>query len=198
MILAGISIEESDIHKLKELKVKDSKLLTKKQRYNLYDKILKVVKDHKIIIVYPPEIDNALDSPDMNLNWLEAVKFAEIINYLKPDQAIVDCPSPNIRAYTEYLEALLKHKTKLICEHKADKNFLECSSASILAKVTRDREVEKIEKKYGKIGSGYMSNPQCQEFLKENWEKHPEIFRHSWAPYKNHKNNKHQKSLEEF
>src|SRR3989344_7240481 len=140
MVIAGISIEESDISKLKELGVKDSKLHSKKQRYDLYDKIIKIAKDHKIIIIYPPEIDNALESPDLNLNWLEAIKFAEVIDYLKPDQAIIDCPSPNIRAYTEYLESLLKHKTKLVCEHKADLNHLPCAAASILAKVTRDRE----------------------------------------------------------
>src|SRR3989338_6116225 len=117
MIIAGISIEESDIPKLKELGVKDSKLHTKKQRYDLYDKILKVVKDHKILIIYPLEIDNALESPDLNLNWLEAIKFAEVINYLKPDKAIIDCPSPNIKAYTEYLYNLIKNKTtQLVCE----------------------------------------------------------------------------------
>jgi len=198
MVIAGVLIEESEILKLKALKVKDSKLHTKKQRENLFEQIIKTVKGYKIIKIYPKEIDFALNSPDLNLNKLEALKFAEIINYLKPDKAIIDCPSPNINSYKEFLESHLTVKTNLIVEHKADLNHVIVAAASILAKYTRDKEVEEIEKKYGPIGSGYMSNPICQEFTKNNWEKHPEIFRHSWTPYKNHKNNKHQKSLQDF
>jgi ribonuclease HII len=40
-------------------------------------------------------------------------------------------------------------------------------AASILAKVTREEEVEKIKErytKYGDIGSGYPSDPKTKEF----------------------------------
>jgi len=199
MVLAGISMEESDIYKLEKLNVKDSKLLTPKKREHLYERIIEVVKDYKIILVEPKEIDEALESVNLNLNWLEAIKFAQIINYLNPDKAIVDCPSPNIKAYTNYLMKFIKNnKLNLICAHKADVNFKIVSAASILAKVTRDREVEKIKKKYGNIGSGYMADPITKKFFDENFEKHPEIFRKTWAPYKNHVNNKSQKKLGEF
>ena len=133
MILAGVSIDEEDLLKLKNFGIKDSKLLTKKKREYLFEEIIKLVKNHRIEIVYPPESDNALLSPDMNLNWLEAEKFAKIINELDADESIVDCPSPNIKAYSERLQSLLKVKTKLICEHHADKNFITCAAASILA-----------------------------------------------------------------
>src|SRR3989344_2198887 len=199
MVLAGVSIEEDKITELKEMKVKDSKLLTPKKRQELYSKIIAVAKDYKIIIVEPKEIDEALESDSLNLNWLEAIKFAQIINYLKPDKAIVDCPSPNIKAYKEYLMVYLKDKNiDLICEHKADVNYPIVSAASILAKVTRDREVEKLKKKYGNIGSGYMADPITKKFFDENFEKHPEIFRKTWMPYKNNVKNKSQKKLGEF
>jgi len=199
MVLAGVSIDEDKITELKEMKVKDSKLLTPKKRQELYSKIIAVAKDYKIIIVEPKEIDEALESDSLNLNWLEAIKFAQIINYLKPDKAIVDCPSPNIRAYKEYLMVYLKDKNiDLICEHKADVNYPIVSASSIIAKVTRDREVEKLKKKYGDFGSGYLADPKTKKFFDENWEKHPEIFRKTWTPYKDHINGKDQKKLGEF
>ncbi|MBS3066174.1 hypothetical protein J4229_03970 [Candidatus Pacearchaeota archaeon] len=88
---------------------------------------------------------------------------------------------------------------ELIVEHKADKNHYVVSAASILAKVAREEEVEKIEKKIGqKIGTGYMSNPQCQKFVKENFDKYPKLFRKSWIPYKKQIEEKEQKKLNQY
>jgi len=197
LVMCGVTIEEKDISRLKSLGVKDSKLLTRKERDGLFDNIKKIIKDHKIIIISPKEIDNALESDDLNLNWLEAHKAAEIINKLKPDRTIVDSPSNNCMAYSNYLKKLLKNKIELICIHKAER-FPVVAAASILAKVTRDKEMEKIQEKYGNCGPGYPSNELTQKFLKENWEKHPEIFRQTWSSYQNHKNMKHQKKLGDF
>jgi len=200
MVMAGVFIEERDLPELKSLGVKDSKLLTAKQREHLFPKIIGLVKNYKIIIIPPKEIDDALESDELNLNWLEAHKAAEIINGYSPDRVIVDSPSNNCEAYTRYLRNLLKkpESLKLICIHKADVKHPEVSAASILAKVTRDKEMEKIQKQYGNTGPGYMSNEITRKFLEENWEKHPEIFRRSWIPYKNHKHLKLQKTLESF
>jgi len=198
MVMCGVLINEEDEPKLKKMGVKDSKLLTPKQRDQLFDKIIKHILKYKIIIIQPNEIDDALNSDELNLNWLEAQKSAEIIDYLKPDNAIIDCPSTNRKAYKEHLMNIITAKTKLIVEHKADVNHPVVSAASILAKVTRDREVEKIKGKYGDCGPGYMSNPITQKFLEENWEKHPEIFRKSWISYKKLANGKDQKKLGEF
>ncbi|MBI2498991.1 ribonuclease HII [Candidatus Woesearchaeota archaeon] len=188
-----------DESKLNELNfAKDSKLLTPKKREEFYKKIIKLA-DYKIVIVEPPEIDAALESQELNLNWLEAHKTAEIINELKPEEAFIDCPSPNTERYKLYLKELLKNKNvNLNVGHKMESKNFCVASASIIAKVTRDNIIEEIKKKYGEIGPGYMSNETTQKFLKENWEKHPEIFRKSWISWKNHKDHKEQKSLEEF
>ena len=58
--MCGILIKEEDEQKLEKIEVKDSKLLTKKQREFLYKKIIKIVKKYKIIIVNPEEIDRAV------------------------------------------------------------------------------------------------------------------------------------------
>ncbi len=197
LIIAGVMIHDGKEAELGA--VKDSKLLKHSQRESLYHQIV-AHSEFKIIEVNPKEIDEAV-SPEnklMNLNWLEAHKQAEIINELKPDVAIIDCPSPNCKKYTEYLKALLNKEIKnikLIVEHKADVNYPVCSAASIIAKVKREEEMKKIRDKYGEAGPGYQSNQVTQKFIKENWEKHPEIFRHSWSTFKNHEKMKGQKKL---
>ena len=86
----------------------------------------------------------------------------------------------------------------IICEHKADINYPACSAASILAKVTREREMDKLKQKYGDIGPGYPANETTQKFIKANFEKHPEIFRKSWKTFQNLVKNKSQKKLNQF
>ncbi len=183
MIMCGVIIDENDIPKLEEIGVKDSKKLTPKKRKELFPKIKEVVKDFELIVVEPEEIDEALNSPHLNLNWLEAIKTAMILNKLKPVKAIVDCPSNNIDAYASYMGKFLKVKIDLTLEHDAER-YLEVAAASILAKVTRDNLIEEMKDKYGDFGSGYPSDPKTKEFLKKNWNKYPEIFRVTWASYK--------------
>ncbi len=196
MIIAGVMIKDGKEAMLGA--VKDSKLLKHKQRIIL-DKKIKNIAAYEIIQIPPEEIDETLLSDSLNLNWLEAHKQAEIINKLKPDVAIIDCPSPNLKAFESYLRKLLKNKkTELIVEHKADVNYPVCSAASILAKVKREEEMDKIKKIYGNTGPGYSSNKITQKFVKENWEKYPEIFRKTWATFKNHQKMKNQKKLVDY
>ena len=181
--MCGAVVDDSDIARLKEMGVKDSKLLTPRKREELFEPIKKVVKDYIVLIVEPKEIDEAVNSETTNLNQLEAIKTAMILNALKFDKAIVDCPSNNIKSYQEFLEKFLKKEMNLTLEHNAERN-IPVAAASIIAKVTRDRMIEQMQKKYGAIGSGYPSDPTTQEFLRNNAKKFPEIFRRSWATYK--------------
>lgn len=199
LVMAGVKIKEEDEEKLKNLGVKDSKLLTPNSREYLFKKILDIIEQYKMIILSPKEIDKAVFSDASNLNWLEADNAIKIINELKPDKAIIDCPSNNIKKYSSYVEKKLKSKIPLIVEHKADFRYPVVSAASILAKVTRDREIKKIKKKIGiDFGSGYPSDPLTIKFLKENYNKFPEIFRKSWEPYQAIVNGKKQKSLTDY
>ena len=195
MVLAGVLVKKEDIQKLKTLGIKDSKLLTPKKREQLYKQTIPLLKNYKIIIITPQEIDNALNSQTLNLNWLEAINFAKIINTLNPDRAIVDCPSNNTKAYHNYMKKYLKQDTPLKCEHKADMRYTTVGAASILAKVTRDREIEKIKKRINiNLGSGYPADPKTQEFIKKYHNKFPKIFRKTWSTYKKYSN----KTLTDF
>ena len=200
MVIAGVMIEEGMEKILGG--VKDSKLLSQKKRIIL-DRHIKKNSKFEIIIVEPEIIDAAIFSNELNLNWLEAHKQAEIINKLNPDKVIIDCPSINCKGYTKYLSNLIKNKKiELVIEHKADVNYPVCSAASILAKVKREEEMGNIKRKYGTTGSGYPADPATSNFIKNNWNKCPEIFRKSWATYRKYSNSetnpKEQKGLNDF
>lgn len=200
MVMCGALIEDKDMPKLIALKPKDSKLLTKEEREEIYPKLLSVLKYYHVLVIQPNEIDKAVKGGDgLNLNRLEAHKQAEILNEFNPNQAIIDCPSNNIDSYRIYLKELLKNKeVDLILEHKAERYPL-VAAASIIAKVTGDREIEATKKELGiDFGSGYMSDPKTVEFLKKNFEKYPELFRKSWFPYRDLVNKKFQKNLTDF
>jgi len=197
MVMAGTLIEEDKISKLIELKVKDSKMHTPKERVELYDKIITIVEKYEITISSPKEIDHALKDPKLNLNWLEAEKTIEIINKLNPDKVIADCPSVNIKKYTDYVKRKINNQEiELVFEHKADENYPIVSAASILAKVTRDNSIETLKKIYGDFGSGYLTDPKTQEFMKKD-HKLP-IFRKTWSTWKKLENDKSQKRLGDF
>ena len=199
MVMAGVLVESSEVKELSGIGVKDSKLLSQKRREELFDQIISIVKDYSIIIIEPQEIDAALMSESLNLNWLEAHNSAKIINMLKPDKIIIDSPSNNVEKYGKYLIELLENKkVEAVVEHKADLNHPECSAASILAKVTREKEIAKLKKEFGNFGSGYPSDPLTVKFMKENFRKHSGIFRKTWAPYRALTEGKKQKNLNEF
>jgi ribonuclease HII len=200
LVIAGVLISEKDEQKLKDLGVKDSKLLSQEKREYMFDKIIELSKSTRILIIEPEEIDQAVFSKEnMNLNWLEAKKSAEIINEFEPTKVILDCPHTIPEKYKDYVLNLLKNENiEILSEHKADMNFPVCSAASILAKVVREKEMDKIKFKYGKTGSGYPADPITQKFIKEYFEKHSEIFRKSWKTFQNLVKNKSQKKIKDF
>ncbi len=199
MVMVGLLIDSEDEKELIALKVKDSKLLTPQRREALFDKIKAVAKKTEIAIISPEEIDNR-ELAGLNLNQLEAVTAAGMINKLKPDKVILDCPSSNVISFKAYLKKRLDNEDiEIVAEHKADVNYPVVSAASIIAKVTRDREVEKIRKKIRmEIGSGYPADPITKKFLEEHGDEFPQFIRHTWATEKTRKAKQEQKGLGEF
>ncbi len=199
LVMAGIRIDEKKKGWLKRIGVKDSKLLTRQKREELFDKIINLVDSYKIFIIPPIKIDEALNSESNNLNWLEADCMLDVIHALQPEKAYLDSPSRNIPAFTSYLKKRLACRTDLIVEHKADLNHAVCGAASILAKVTRDREIEKIHELTGiDFGAGYGLDMRTYEFIRDYHDKYPEFFRKSWASYRMVVDGKSQKKLFNF
>lgn len=208
MVLAGVLVQKDKEKSLREIGARDSKLLSQKERVRLEKLIKDSVIAHKAVSISASEIDSSLLS-GTNLNTLEAIKSAEVINFLnnKKDKikVIVDCPSTNLAAWRKTLLKYITHADNLdvVCEHKADFNHPSVSAASILAKVLREEEVAKIREKYkehGEIGSGYPADPTTKEFLKKKGKEleNEGIFRKTWATYKTLFPEAQQKSLGDF
>ena len=201
LVLAGICIEEEKIPELAKLDVKDSKLLLPSKRKELFSKIISLAKDYKIIKVDAQEIDSRANV-GLNINLLEALKCSEIVDALRPEIAYVDSPiSPRASRFSELIGANLKNKhVNVISEHKADAKHLVVGAASILAKVTRDEEIEKIKQDVGfNFGSGYPSDERTMKFLEEHWETTlANHIRKSWGTIKELKKKKYQVTLEAF
>ena len=207
MIIAGCLIDSELEKEFKELGVKDSKKLTPRIREILVEMIRKKALNYQVIIISPAEIDGKTNA-GINLNRIEAMKMAEIINRINKVtidkiKVYVDCPSPNIEKWKNTLISYIESKDNLeiFAEHKADVNHIACSAASIIAKSAREKEVEKIKKKIGKdFGSGYPADPITCKFLKDYAKEHKKdgIFRETWQTWKNSCGKKEQKKLPEF
>ena len=206
MILAGCLLDKETEKKFKKIGIKDSKQLTHKRREFFAEIIRKEAQAFEIVIASASEIDEQ-KLKGIKLNELEAIKIAKIINKINKDgkkmKVIVDCPSPNIGKWTDYLKTKVNDLSNLeiSCEHKADRNHISVSAASVLAKSMREKEMDKLRKKYGdEIGSGYTSDPMTSLFLKKHSKKYSKdkIFRKTWSTWEKMHAKKTQKKLGDF
>ena len=195
LVVAGVMVKTENLPLLSELGVKDSKLLSAKNREALYPEIIGLTEKYLTIKVLPYQIDKAVESARRlhKLNRLEAQTMAQIIESLKPDEAYVDAADTVEHRFGNHITECLKIKTRIISKHKADKIFPVVSAASIIAKVERDREITSLRVEYGDFGSGYLSDGKTMVFLRqllENSDDYPSFVRKSWKPAKRAKNEK--------
>ena len=189
LVVAGVLIDERKQDALVELGVKDSKLLSRLRREELAQGIRQIVIDTHIIKLAPIDIDKVVESRRKfhKLNRLEARTMAKIIEQLKPDIAVVDAPDVIADRYRDHIVECLPFSVQVISEHKADRNHPVVSAASIIAKVERDRDIERLKAEYGDFGSGYMSDPKTRGFLESlaaTQKEYPHFVRCSWKPAK--------------
>ena len=179
LVMCGYLIDESKIHELKRLGAKDSKLVAAKKRKGIAKNLEKIADDFILLKVPAREIDSLRTVS--NLNSIEIERMQHIINLLQPDTAIVDAIEANERRFHEKLTSKLDG-VHVIAENFADKRYPVVGAASILAKVHRDAEIEKLNRQYD-LGSGYTSDPKTISFLKD-WAKRnkdfPDFVRKSW------------------
>ena len=184
LVICGLVIDERKEDDLRKLGVKDSKELTPKKRVELVPEIERL--GDTVILSTPACKIDANRRKGVNLNQIEAIKMAEIINIVNPDKVIIDCPSYNSNKFRDYLWSKIDNKNvELVCENFADKNYPVVSGASVVAKVHRDKKIRELEKKIGEpIGVGYPHHDATIKFLKklakENNGKMPRYVRHTW------------------
>jgi ribonuclease HII len=186
LVIAGISLDNEGISYLQEEGVVDSKKITPSKRERLYPKIISCAKSVYICRIEPKTIDFYVNQNKLNI--LESKFMTIISDNLNADKIIIDACDVNlVRFKNNIVQNLINNSVKIYCFHKADSDNLIVSAASIVAKVTRDRQIERIEKKLNEqIGSGYPSDPITKIFIKNNIKNTliKEYVRFSWNPVK--------------
>jgi ribonuclease HII len=161
--------------------VRDSKQLSPSKRENLYKKIIYLVDDYYVARISPRLIDKSVRKNQ--LNNLEAQYMAKVISKLKPSSSYVDSCDVNPVRFGKKISKLAK-SGRIYSRHHADSKFVIVSAASIIAKVNRDKEIEKLRQKHD-LGSGYPSDSKTMQFVR-NWitihGRAPRFVRTSWKP----------------
>jgi len=188
LVVAGVSIEEDSLKDLKELGVKDSKLLTHEMRCALYEEIKSLCKVVVFLPIHPPEIDRYVTYGRLHrkLNFLEAIHMSRIIPLLMVEQVFIDAPDTNPARFSSELSDMLDPCPKIVAEHRADRNYVVVSAASIVAKVERDKAVELLRTEHGEFGSGYPSDEDTITYLRAWVEREgaiPPFARRSWKTW---------------
>ena len=187
VVISIVAVKSTSLHRLSKIGVRDSKILSEKRRNQLFDEIKGIASDIKVDRIYPSEINEAMRN-HISLNELEAVRFAALFDQIEREIGSIYLDSPDVIAERfgtrfklssskstkvigvkgDKVDKGMKY-TRIIAEHKADSRYPVVSAASIIAKVTRDREIQKLEKQLKiSIGSGYPSDNKTIEMIKRN------------------------------
>lgn len=176
MIVAGVVIEEHKAELLAKLGVKDSKKLKREKREELFKLILYYSLSVTIVKVFPEDID----AKNLNeLTYDSVIKIIQSALPFMPDRVTVDKVGKEERVISFIKE--IGAEPNVI--HNADVLYPECSAASIVAKVIRDKYVDTLKQKYGDFGSGYPGDDKTVDWIKQVYSVSstpPPIIRRSW------------------
>lgn len=178
MTLSIVIMDKKNEKNLKKIGVKDSKDIIATKRDLLFNELKPQIIEENTLIVTNIEINDLMVRK--NLNEIEAMKVAELINKSnnKFDIIYIDSPDGVKGKFESRIRQYLnkeKKDVKIVAENKADSKYIVVGAASILAKVTRDRETEKLRKEFGDFGSGYPSDPKTKKYLEEYYQKNKKL-----------------------
>ena len=183
LVVGCVYVEDDS--ELRGIGVKDSKKLTPSVRERMYDEITASVSDYCVVVLSAEDIDEKMGR--MSLNDIELEMFAEAASKTHADTVYADCPDVDETRFSASLASAVPG-SDIVGRHRADDTYPVVSAASIIAKVTRDRMMQRISEEFGRdIGSGYPSDETTMEFIRE-WisknRKAPKHTRTSWEPVK--------------
>ena len=151
--------------------INDSKKLKEKDREALFDEIVNNALAYKITVISPQEIDRINIYEASRKGMVESIKGLSIT----PDYILTDA-MPLLDFFGTPIEALIKGDAKAQC----------IAAASILAKVTRDRIMDELDKQYPeycfKKHKGYPTKQHLE--LLEKYGPIKEHYRYSYGPVK--------------
>ena len=132
---AAVVLTEKNKNTLKQSGVTDSKKLTSKKRKLLFPKILSLSSDYGIGQSSVREIDELGIRVATELSMIRAIKKLKE----KPSELLIDGPLL-LRPWSGIQKNIVS----------GDSKFTSIASASIIAKVSRDNLMERLEKNYSK------------------------------------------------
>jgi ribonuclease HII len=185
LVVAGVSVEKRNLSRLRRAGVRDSKLLSPKARCQLFSKIVDLAEHICIFKSDCNEVDNYVHSN--MLNKLEAKAMAAVIDSIYAARVYVDACDVNSTRYKECVECHLAvgPKPRIFSLHHCDRTSTVVSAASIVAKVIRDGEIQKLRLFHKDIGSGYPCDKKTMRFIAQWISNHhdaPPFVRKSWKP----------------
>ncbi|MBN2336224.1 ribonuclease HII [Candidatus Bathyarchaeota archaeon] len=192
LVIAGALFRETDVQRLVEIGVKDSKKLTPKKRETLATQIKEIALDISYFELQPRVIDKVVfrSKPLRRLNYLETMAMAKVLRELEPDAAYVDTCDVDNRRCARQMQSVLQFEVQITCEPRADANYPVTGAASILAKVRRDHIVAGLRERHGDFNSGYPSDPKTAEYVEKWFRDHdecPTFMRASWSTVRKHR-----------
>lgn len=203
MVIAGVTIEKSKEKKLRLIGVKDSKKLSPAKREELAQLIEKLAKNIVVLRVQPCKIDT-YRAKGINLDKIEAMKMAQIIDMCGAKLVYVDSLEQNVKRFEELIRSFLEHKdVKLVVENYLDEKIPVVGAASVIAKTERDVAIEEIKRKVNyDFGVGYSHDIRTIEFIKklikETKGKLPPYIRKSWITVELLKKETLQRRIKDF
>ena len=170
LVMCGYMTEESNLL-FEQIKpeLKDSKKLFKLKRQKLNDLLINNQKA-KICLQVVEVCEINTQMKNLSLNDIEENCTIKIVRSCNADEIYIDCFTRN-KNFAEMFAKKADYGKKFFIEFEADAKYKIVSAASIVAKVTRDAYISKINEKYAKlgfvVGSGYPSDKTTIVFLKQ-------------------------------
>lgn len=163
LVVGGFLAERSRLEEVSQLGVRDSKLLSRGQREKLFDG-LREFGDRIAIEIAPTEIDSAVARRQLNV--LEARVFAKLLRMTDAREVFVDACDPRAERFGRRVKSLARTSARVVSRHHADRDLPVVSAASIVAKVCRDRAMDRLRAQLDSdCGSGYASDAKTQRFV---------------------------------
>jgi ribonuclease HII len=203
LVIAGVTIDKKYEGKLKSIGVKDSKELSPKKREELAKKIEEIASNIVIMRVQPCRIDD-MRAKGINLDRIEAMKMAEIVEMTSGGTVYIDSLTANCNKFKQVIVKCLKNNNcELIVENYLDESIPAVSAASIIAKVSRDEAIKEIELETGHtVGVGYPHDERTIQFveklIKERGKDLPPYVRRSWVTTQVLQEKNWQRKLKDF
>lgn len=171
--------------------IADSKRLSPSRRESLAETLRADAGIDVGVAIVPVE---RIDEPETDMNSLTVAAQARALAAVAAagDTAIVDAGDVSESRFARRVrdgvagsaaDGSAEAAVEVIAEHGADDEYPIVGSASVIAKVERDRRVADLAAEYGDIGSGYPSDPTTRTFLADYVRDHGELppcARSSW------------------